>query len=57
MLCGLPYFFQFTFHLPMRGFLQIARSLSKWNYTAFFYVNVTQVSCKAPALPLSAPGQ
>ena len=35
--------------------LYIVRSVSKWNYTAFFCVNVTQALCKEPPLHLSGP--
>ena len=42
-----------VFIMALCRFLHIFPSHSTWNYTAFFCVNVTQVLCKVPPLPLS----
>ena len=42
-----------VFIMALCRFLHIFPSHSTWNYTAFFCVNVTQILCKVPPLPLS----
>ena len=56
LYCFLLSYWWFVLIIALCGFLHIVKTRSsKWTYIAFFCVNIVQVFCKSPPLPLSGP--